>query len=98
VATTVLLVVGLYLIMALESTTRRRGAWVGALCAVLAAFYVLVLVLPAGRHFYALAIPGPLAWLAIVGGAVISVAGLVGTDDRFIPGWALHRFRAHSES
>jgi P-type E1-E2 ATPase len=99
VATTVLLVVGLYLIMALESTTTRRGKWVGALCAVLAAFYALVLILPSGRHFYALDVPGPLSWLAIAGGAALAVGGLVGTDDRFIPGWALHRWAAlRSES
>jgi magnesium-transporting ATPase (P-type) len=92
VAATVLLVVGLYLILALESTTARRGAWVGALCAVLAGVYALVLVLPFGRHFYALDVPSPLSWLAIVGGSVIAIGGLIGTDNRFIPGWALHRW------
>ena len=59
VASTVLLIVGLYLILALESTTARRGAWVGALCAVLGGLYAVVLILPFGRHFYALAVPGP---------------------------------------
>jgi len=92
VAATVLLIVGLYLIIALESTTRRRGAWVGALCAVLAGIYVVVLLLPFGRRFYALSVPGPLPWLAIVGGSAIAIAGLIGTDNRFIPGWALHRW------
>jgi magnesium-transporting ATPase (P-type) len=94
VAATVLLIVGLYLILALESTTRRRGAWVGALCAVLAGIYVAVLVLPFARHFYALAVPGPLSWLAIVSGSAIAIGGLVLTDNRFIPGWALHRWGA----
>jgi magnesium-transporting ATPase (P-type) len=92
VAATVLLIVGLYLILALESTTTRRGAWVGALCGVLAGLYVVVLLLPFGRHFYALAVPGPLSWLAIVSGSVIAIGGLVLTDNRFIPGWALHRW------
>ena len=61
---------------------------------MLGAIYVLVLVLPTGRRFYALAVPGPLPWLAIVGGSVIAIVGLVGTDNRFIPGWALHRWGA----
>ncbi len=91
VAATVLLIVGLYLILALESTTARRGAWVGALCAVLAGIYVLVLVLPFGRRFYALAIPHPLAWIAIAGGSALAIVGLMLTDDRFVPGWALSR-------
>ena len=64
VAPTVLLIVGLYLILALESTTARRGAWVGALCAALGGLYAVVLILPFGRHFYALEVPGPLSWLA----------------------------------
>jgi hypothetical protein len=92
VAATVLLIVGLYLILALESTTARRGAWVGALCGVLAGLYVAVLILPFGRHFYALAVPSPLSWLAIVAGSAIAILGLIGTDNRFIPGWALHRW------
>jgi len=92
VAATVLLIVGLYLIIALESTTPRRGAWIGALCAVLGGLYALILVLPFGRHFYALAVPGPLPWLAIIGGSALAICGLVLTDNRFIPGWALHRW------
>jgi magnesium-transporting ATPase (P-type) len=92
VASTVLLVVGLYLIIALESTTTRRGAWVGALCAALGGVYVLVLIVPFARRFYALAIPSPLSWLAILGGSALAIGGLIGTDSRFIPGWALHRW------
>jgi cation-transporting ATPase E len=87
VAATVLLIVGLYLILALESTTARRGAWVSALCAALGGIYALVLIVPFARHFYALAVPHPLAWLAIVAGAALAIGGLIGTDDRFIPGW-----------
>ena len=92
VASTVLLIVGLYLIIALESTTPRRGAWIGALCAVLGGLYAVILILPFGRHFYALAVPGPLPWLAIIGGSALAICGLVLTDNRFIPGWALHRW------
>ena len=92
VASTVLLIVGLYLILALESTTARRGAWVGALCAALGGLYAVVLILPFGRHFYALSVPGPLSWLAIIGGSSLAIGGLILTDNRFIPGWALHRW------
>ncbi len=91
VATTVLVIVGLYLIMALESTTARRGAWVSALCGILGGLYVIVLIAPFARHFYALAIPHPLAWIATAGGAALAIAGLIMTDDRFVPGWALSR-------
>ena len=90
-ASTVLLIVGLYLILALESTTARRGAWVSALCAALGGVYALVLALPFARHFYALAVPSPLAWLAALAGAALAIGGLIGTDDRFVPGWLLHR-------
>ena len=89
VAATVLLIVGLYLIIALESTTPRRGAWVGALCAALGGLYAVVLVLPFGRHFYELEVPHPLSWGAIVCGSALAIGGLIGTDDRFIPGWVL---------
>ncbi len=92
VAATVLLIVGLYLILALESTTARRGAWVGALCAALGGVYAAVLILPFGRHFYALEVPGLLSWLAIICGSALAICGLVLTDNRFIPGWALHRW------
>jgi cation-transporting ATPase E len=92
VASTVLLIVGLYLILALESTTARRGAWVGALCAALGCVYAAVLILPFGRHFYALEVPGVLSWLAIIFGSALAIGGLVLTDNRFIPGWALHRW------
>ncbi len=91
VAATVLLIVGLYLIVALESTSTRRTAWVSALCAALGGLYALVLIVPFARHFYALAVPNAPAWLAIVVGSVIAIGGLIGTDDRFIPDWALHR-------
>ncbi|HZR91977.1 MAG TPA: HAD-IC family P-type ATPase [Gaiellaceae bacterium] len=89
VATTVLIVVGLYLILALESTTARRSAWVSVLCGVLAGMYALVLLVPFARDFYALAIPHPLAWVAAGAGAALAVGALVLTDDRFVPGWAL---------
>jgi magnesium-transporting ATPase (P-type) len=88
VATTVLVVVGLYLILALEASTPRRGAWVSILCLVLGGLYVLALIFPFTRSFYALDVPSPLAFLAAAGGALLAVTGLALTDDRFVPGSA----------
>lgn len=86
VATTTLVAVGLYLILALENGSRRRGAAVVLLCAALAAAYVLVLALPLMRQFFALAYPGAFGLLAALVGAAGAVAGLLLTDDRFLPG------------
>jgi hypothetical protein len=52
----------------------------------MAALYGVVLALPFARHFFALAVPGPAALAVAVIGAAIAVAGLVLTDDRFVPG------------
>jgi cation-transporting ATPase E len=86
VAVTVLVLVGLYLILALEATGRVRGAAVSTLCLVLLLTYLLVLIVPFTRDFFRLAAPS----LAILGpalaGAAIAVAALAALDDRFIPG------------
>ena len=86
VATTILVAVGLYLILALEAAGRRRGVAVTVLCAAMAALYGVALALPFTRHFFALTVPGPAALAVAVIGAAIAVAGLVLTDDRFVPG------------
>jgi cation-transporting P-type ATPase E len=86
VATTVLIGVGLYLILALEASARRRGAAVSALCAALAALYVATLALPAARTFFELALPSaPMVLTAIVGIA-FAASGLGLVDERFVPG------------
>jgi cation-transporting ATPase E len=86
VATTVLVLVGLYLILALESTgARRRRTAVLALCIGMAAVYVAVLALPLTRSFFALTVPGPAAVADALIGAAIAVTGLVLTDERFLP-------------
>jgi magnesium-transporting ATPase (P-type) len=86
VATTVLVVVGLYLILVLESSTRRRSYTVGALVLALLALYLVVLALPGPREFFEVA--GPDAPFVIISllGAALSVGGLVLTDARFLPG------------
>lgn len=88
VAATVLLVVGLYLVLALEASAGRRGVVVTMLCVLMGSLYVLVLVLPGVREFFALSHPN----IGIVGitlaGSAIAIAGLVATDGRFVPGRA----------
>jgi len=85
VATTTLVLVGLYLILALEAEGRRRGAAVILLTLVLLAGYILVLAFPFARRFFALVPPGPSVLAPALAGAVIAVVGLAVLDDRFIP-------------
>ena len=86
IATTVLVLVGLYLILALEATSRRRGAAIGALTGAMLVLYALVLAAPGTRHFFALTIPGPGGVFLALAGAALAVIGLWLTDDRFVPG------------
>ncbi len=59
VALTTLTASGLYLVLALEAGgSVRRSALVGGMCAALAALYVLALLIPAARSFFALTAPG----------------------------------------
>jgi P-type E1-E2 ATPase len=85
-AVTALVLVGLYFILALEAVGRRRSTAVTLLCVALLAAYVVVLLVPWLREFYALALPGPAVILPAVAGAAITLAALAVTDDRFIPG------------
>jgi magnesium-transporting ATPase (P-type) len=86
VATTVLVAVGLYLIVALEAGGRRRSAAVVGLCAALMACYVLTLSAPFPREFFALAPPGPVILATALAGAALAVGGLAITADTFLPG------------
>jgi P-type E1-E2 ATPase len=88
VAVTVLVLVGLYLILALEVAGRLRGAAVSTLCLALLVGYVLVLLVPLTRAFFALATPGAAVLLSAFAGAALAIAGLAALDDRFIPGRA----------
>ncbi|MBI4171216.1 MAG: HAD-IC family P-type ATPase [Actinobacteria bacterium] len=85
VATTVLIVVGLWLILALEATGGKRSAGVGILCGSLLAAYGVVLALPGLRGFFELAVPGPGAVAMALFGAGLAVGFLWLTDDRFVP-------------
>jgi cation-transporting ATPase E len=83
VATTVLVVAGLYLILVLEASSRLREAAVGALCLALAVVYALVLLFPPTRDFFALAAPTPAIVLTAAVGALLPPAALWLTDERF---------------
>jgi hypothetical protein len=78
--------VGLYLILALEATSRRRATAIGTLVAVMIAAYALVLATPGMRDFFALTVPGPGGVVIALAGAGLAVVGLWLTDDRFVPG------------
>jgi cation-transporting P-type ATPase E len=85
VATTVLILVGLYLVMALEGSERRRSLVVGGLCGALFLVFAAVLASGALRDFFELTVPGPWAVIAILGGAGLAISGLALTDERFVP-------------
>ena len=84
-ATTALVIIGLYLVLALEATSTRRARLVGTMCGLLLAAYALVLLLPGLRRFFELAIPNPAGVILIALGCGIAIGFLWLTDDRFIP-------------
>jgi cation-transporting ATPase E len=97
VAVTVLVLVGLYLILALEVTGRVRGAAVSALCLALLTAYIVVLLVPFARDFFRLAAPSAAIVGPALAGAALAVGGLVALDDRFVPGRASGRATASVE-
>ena len=90
VATTVLVLVGLYLVLALEASGGRRSAAVGALCLAMLLLYALAVGFSGTRHFFELDVPGFWSLLGVVGGTGLAIAGLVLTDDRFVPDLGFH--------
>ncbi len=81
VAVTTLVACGLYLVMALEGEgSRRRSTLVGGMCAVLAGAYVVALLLPSTRSFFALSVPnaGMLATSLLAGATSIGALALCG--------------------
>ena len=85
VATTVIVVVGLYLVLALEASGRVRGAAVAGLCVGLLILYVLVLLTPGLRDFFELSGLDPLIVILSAFGAGMAIGGLWLTDERFVP-------------
>jgi hypothetical protein len=87
-ATAVLIGIGLYLVIALEATPGMRRLWVFGLVASLIATFFVVMAADGLRHFFGLTTPGPWGFIAVAGGTGIAIAGLLLTDDRFLPGRA----------
>ena len=87
VATTVLVVTGLYLVVVLESSSRVRGFAVGILCLGLLALYLIVLSLPSWRDFFEVAAPDAAIMLCSAIGIALAAGGLALTDERFLPVW-----------
>jgi cation-transporting ATPase E len=85
VATTTLVLVGLYLILALEAEGRRRSSAVALLVLLLLAAYVAVLLVPFARDFFLLAPPSPAIVLPAVAGALLAALGLAALDPQFVP-------------
>ncbi|MEI8105846.1 MAG: HAD-IC family P-type ATPase [Actinomycetes bacterium] len=88
VAVTVLVLVGLFLILALEASGKVRGAAISTLCAAMFAGYLAVLLIPPMRAFFELAPPSLSSVLPAIGGAALAILGLIAVDDRFVPGRA----------
>jgi magnesium-transporting ATPase (P-type) len=84
-ATSTLVIVGLYLVLALEATSTKRARLVGLLCTTLFAAYVAILLMPGVRRFYELTAPALAAVMLILVGAAIAIGFLWLTDDRFVP-------------
>jgi cation-transporting P-type ATPase E len=84
-ATTVLVIVGLYLVLVLEATGVQRLRWVAGLCGAMLALYVLVLALPGARDFFMLVVPGFRVLLATAIGATLAIGFLWTVSDRFWP-------------
>jgi cation-transporting P-type ATPase E len=76
VAASVLVLVGLYLIIALEGLEGRRGRLIGAMCAALLLAYLVVLFVPFAREFFELARPTVEIAVTAFVGAATAVAGL----------------------
>jgi hypothetical protein len=81
----VIVIVGLYLVLALEASGRVRGMAVAGLCVGLLVVYLLVLLTPGLREFFELAGLDPVIVILSLIGAGLSVSGLWLTDERFVP-------------
>jgi hypothetical protein len=97
VATSVLILVGLYLILVLEASGRLRGAAVTTLCLALLGAYAAVLAVPGLRDFFQLVPLGVTGSLTVLGGTGLAISGLWLTDERFTPGGEA-RLRSGAES
>ncbi|HVP75777.1 MAG TPA: HAD-IC family P-type ATPase [Gaiellaceae bacterium] len=86
VATTVMLIVGLYLVVVLEASGRRRGAAVTIMCVLLAGVYSTITLIPFTRTFFALAAPNLAILLISAGGCLVAILGLAVSSDSYVVG------------
>ena len=88
VATTVLVAMGLYLIVVLESSSRVRGYTVGALClGLLRALRGGAVACRPGASFFEVAAPDVGVIMCSLVGTLLAAGGLALTDERFLPAW-----------
>jgi cation-transporting P-type ATPase E len=81
VATAVLVMVGLYLVLALEAAgSRRRSTLVSGMCVTLAGLFIAAFVLPSVRRFFALSVPtvGMIATAVLASVLAIGALSLAG--------------------
>ncbi len=86
VATTVMLIISLYLIVVLEAAGQRRGTAVMVLCTTLAGAYFAATLIPFTRTFFVFSVPNLSILLISAGGCLVAIAGLVLSSDNFLPG------------
>jgi cation-transporting ATPase E len=86
VAVTVMIGVGLYLVIVLEASGRTRARAVLKLCLALALSYLIDLLVPFIRNFFALAPPNLAIATIAAGGCLVAIGGLILTSDAFLPG------------
>jgi hypothetical protein len=86
VATTVMLIVSLYLIVVLEAAGQRRGTAVTLVCAALAGIYLAITLIPFTRTFFALSAPNLSIALISAAGCLVAIAGLILSSDNYLPG------------
>jgi cation-transporting ATPase E len=76
IATTVLVIAGLYLVYVIEGGSLRRRTAVGTMCFALLGLYVAAILLPATRHFFELEIPTVGMTLTALVGAALAIVAL----------------------
>ncbi len=91
IATSVLVIAGLYLVYEIEPGSRRRRTTVGSMCFALLGLYVAVILVPATRHFFGLEIPSLGMVLTALCGAAIAIVAL------YLAGYPAGNGRASSE-
>jgi magnesium-transporting ATPase (P-type) len=77
IATTVLVITGLFLVHGIEGGSLRRRTAVGTMCLLLLGLYVVAILLAPTRAFFDLVIPNPGMVITAVIGAALSIVSLI---------------------